>query len=263
MADKKQMTVNYLKTGNFNGIPVTNNKLLSELSAGKPTGTYFESYPLEQINPISEKDPFFSKMLKEYNQTPYSLSGYTNPKAYPTEAWVNAENNFLGNQFGTLIHEQQHLIDKQRGKNESRYPFPQDYSEASSTEKPNWISDAQWSDYKLSQAGDTKKDLTALYRKYKDKYHLAGDFYDEGIFPELKRIGATNPGGIMATDIGQELFSKNPELKETYWERTRPENTTYMTNFSESPRYKWESSKDKKQSLIDELLNKTKGYLTY
>ena len=154
---------------------------------------------------------------------------------------INPKGNFK-DKYGTFEHERQHLLDAKRGKNEPRYPAPEALAENADylmKFKPPIPAD------KNLQV-KTAEDISSVYQKYRKELGLSGDFTGSGFFAEIRRIEKSLPVGksILETNIGKDLFANNPELLQTYWSRTRPEFTTYMTEQRDSPRYKMEKRTD-------------------
>jgi hypothetical protein len=160
------------------------------------------------------------------------LAGVTKPYKEPNVVSLNPKSEF-GTQYGTFEHERQHLLDAKRGKKELRYPAPEYIFENAKWEKPPVPIDE-----KLQSK--TRDDIILSYQKYRKKYDLSNDFTQEGFFGDIRAIEKRLPvgKGILDTDIGKDLFGDNPELLLTYWSRTRPEKTTYMTEQRDSPRFK-------------------------
>jgi hypothetical protein len=160
------------------------------------------------------------------------LAGVTYPHKDPVAISINPTATF-GTKYGTFEHERQHLLDKKRGATELRYPAPEYVFENAKWEKQSIPIDE-----KLQSK--TRDDIILSYQKYRKKYDLSNDYTQEGFFGDIRAIEKRLPAGkgILDTDIGKDLFGNNPELLLTYWSRTRPEKTTYMTEQRDSPRFK-------------------------
>jgi hypothetical protein len=202
----------------FDDVAVESEVLRKQLEKEIPKGKYFESYPVEYVGELKTNDPM--------------LAGVTKPYKEPNVVSLNPKSEF-GTQYGTFEHERQHLLDAKRGKKELRYPAPEYMFENAKWEKPPVPIDE-----KLQSK--TRDDIILSYQKYRKKYDLSNDFTQEGFFGDIRAIEKRLPvgKGILDTDIGKDLFGNNPELLLTYWSRTRPEKTTYMTEQRDSPRFK-------------------------
>jgi hypothetical protein len=200
--------------------------LRSQIEKELPKDKYFETYPV--------------KMVNELKTDRSELAGVTYPYKEPSFININPKSTF-GGKYGTFEHERQHLIDAKRGKTELRYPAPEYV-----------VEDASYSKDKKAVAADkdlqfkTMNDINLAYQKHRKDLGLSEDFTKAGFFAEIRRIEKALPAGksILDTDIGKDLFANNPELLQTYWSRTRPEFTTYMTEQRDSPRYKMEKRTD-------------------
>jgi hypothetical protein len=179
-------------------------------------------------------------IVDEMKNAADSEGGVTRPYGEPGIVKINPKGNFK-DKYGTFEHERQHLIDAKRGKTELRYPAPEFVAE-----------DAKYDSEKKSLAADkdlqfkTRNDINLAFQKYRKELGLSADFTESGFFAEMRRIEKSLPVGksILETDIGRDLFANNPELLQTYWSRTRPQFTTYMTEQRDSPRYKMEKRTD-------------------
>jgi hypothetical protein len=195
----------------------------SKIEKGINKDRYFETFPVENVNSI---DGYMHE------------GGKTMPYSDPTSVWVNRNSMYDPSQI--FVHEKQHLLDARRGRTEPRFPAP-DFKVEEASYYTNMPEKTGYSEKELKAIQDkTKQDIDNVYRKYRDsKYLLSDDFTDSGFFAELKRIESTLPKGkgIQDTDIGKELFSNNPDLLMTYWSRTRPEKTTYITEQRDLPRF--------------------------
>jgi hypothetical protein len=202
----------------FDDVAVESEVLRKQLENEIPKGKYFESYPVEYVGELKTNDPM--------------LAGVTKPYKEPNVVSLNPKSEF-GTQYGTFEHERQHLLDAKRGKKELRYPAPEYIFENAKWEKPPVPIDE-----KLQSK--TRDDIILSYQKYRKKYDLSNDYTQEGFFGDIRAIEKKLPAGkgILDTDIGKDLFGNNPELLLTYWSRTRPEKTTYMTEQRDSPRFK-------------------------
>jgi hypothetical protein len=228
--------------------------LRSQIEKDIPKDKYFETYPVKMVNALKTDRS--------------ELAGVTYPYKEPSFININPKSTF-GGKYGTFEHERQHLIDAKRGKTELRYPAPEYV-----------VEDAKYDSEKKFLAADkdlqfkTMNDINLAYQKHRKELGLSEDFTTSGFFAEIRRIEKALPVGksILETNIGKDLFANNPELLQTYWSRTRPQFTTYMTEQRDSPRYKMENrtdvyketpSKSKKGTLEkvqDFIRNKTAGY---
>jgi hypothetical protein len=202
----------------FDDVAIESEVLRKQLEKEIPKGKYFESFPVEYVGELKTNDPM--------------LAGVTKPYKEPNVVDLNPKSEF-GTQYGTFEHERQHLLDAKRGKKELRYPAPEYMFENAKWEKPPVPIDE-----KLQSK--TRDDIILSYQKYRKKYALSDDYTQEGFFGDIRAIEKRLPvgKGILDTDIGKDLFGNNPELLLTYWSRTRPEKTTYMTEQRDSPRFK-------------------------
>lgn len=203
---------------------VETESLRNQIEAGLPKDKYFETYPVRIVD-----------TMKNARDTE---GGVTRPYGEPGVVNINPKGNFK-DKYGTFEHERQHLIDAKRGKTELRYPAPEYIPEDAKYNKPTVPVDKELQ-FK------TKNDIYSAFQKYRKELGLAADFVEEGFFAEIRSIEKGLPAGksILDTNIGKDLFANNPELLQTYWSRTRPEFTTYMTEQRDSPRYKMNKRTD-------------------
>lgn len=182
--------------------------------------------------------------------------GVTYPYKNKYSMEINPKGNFK-DKYSTFEHERQHLLDARRGKTEPRYPAPEHFVENAGyllKHDPKIPVDKELQ-FK------TKNDIYSAFQKYRKELGLSADFIESGFFSEIRRIEKNLPTGksILDTSIGRDLFANNPELLQTYWSRTRPEDTTYMAEQRDSPRYKM----DKRTDVYKEQpKTKEKGTLT-
>lgn len=272
----------------FYGVPVDDDKLLSQIQAHKPAGRYYDPFPLKGIAALAQVDP---KEIKMYGKNPQGVDLLAGHAYADTEkVGINTNPNFLNNQYGTLVHEQQHILDDLRGgktsedvikyegrtpkyKNqggESLYPFPRGTAigDRYDDKKPSWVSAAEWKEYTNNKEKEIKNYLQELNDKYLDKYKLSADFPSGGTIAELRRIHETTPGGIMATDLGQDLFGKYPELQHAFFTRIRPENATSImetpvdNTFIKTP-IKESIPVEPNKSMVDKVRKYIKKATTY
>jgi hypothetical protein len=269
----------------FQGIPVDSYSLAKTLEQQRPKGKYFESYPTEAITTSMDG-----------NEANYNLLGYVTPKdpnyLHLRESIAPQVANRLpqhSSLYGVFEHERQHAIDRARKDeniypinsylwnvpaNETSYrPYIEHHMRLNQDPKYTWDNpNAVTSSQKMTDIKNpehpvnTQMHLNNIFKKYEDR--LSVDFPREGFFAEMKAYERTLPPGInmLDTAFGKEVFGGRPELLQTYFSATRPQNVPSMTEDIGSKRYKYEEpkiDKTKSKSTIDKVRDYMRKTTTY